>query len=137
MIINIIKTKLATLEQIREFRAGTSEVAFTIPAEEPRLRVLPGYIRVDTAHQGDQDRMKGTYHVNAVLSPRSGEPVASLERISEAQMLPVIARLLEGFPFEVHGFHSDSSSEYVKHDIVRLLEKPRMEFTKSRRRPDQ
>ena len=39
--------------------------------------------------------------------------MASVERIGEAYMLPVIALLLEGFPFAVRGFHSDSGSEYA------------------------
>jgi hypothetical protein len=31
---------------------------------EPEGR--PGYVRVDTVHQGDQDGVKGVYHINAV-----------------------------------------------------------------------
>ncbi len=100
----------------------------------PAPQGLPGYIRIDTVHQGDQDGMKGIYHVNAVDIVTQWELVASVERISEAYMLPVIALLLEGFPFEVRGFHSDSGSEYVNHDIARLLEKLRVEFTRSRPR---
>ncbi len=38
MVIGMNESKLATLEQIREFLSGTSNVAFAIPAEEPRLR---------------------------------------------------------------------------------------------------
>jgi len=40
MIIKMNETKLATLEQIREFPAGTTEVVFAIPAEEHRLRAF-------------------------------------------------------------------------------------------------
>jgi len=40
MVIDMNESKLATLEQIREFLAGTSDVAFAIPAEEPRLRAF-------------------------------------------------------------------------------------------------
>jgi hypothetical protein len=40
MIIKMNETKLATLEQIREFLAGTTEVVFAVPAEEPRLRAF-------------------------------------------------------------------------------------------------
>jgi len=100
----------------------------------PAPQGLPGYIRIDTVHQGDQDGMKGIYPVNAVDIITQWELVASVERISEAYMLPVIALLLEGFPFAVRGFHSDSGSEYVNHDIARMLEKLRVEFTRSRPR---
>jgi hypothetical protein len=100
----------------------------------PAPQGLPGYIRIDTVHQGDQDGMKGVYHINAVDIVTQWELVASVERVSEAYLLPVIALLLGGFPFEIRGFHSDSGSEYVNHEIARLLEKLRIEFTKSRPR---
>ena len=32
----------------------------------PAPQGLPGYIRIDTVHQGDQDGIKGIYHFNAV-----------------------------------------------------------------------
>jgi len=100
----------------------------------PAPKGLPGFIRIDTVHQGDQDGVKGVYHINAVDILTQWQLVACVERISEACLLPVIAVLLEGFPFQVLGFHSDSGSEYVNHDTARLLEKLRIEFTRSRPR---
>lgn len=100
----------------------------------PAPQGSPGYIRIDTVHQGDQDGVKGVYHINAVDIVTQWELVASVERISEAYLLPVIALLLDGFPFDIRGFHSDSGSEYINHDIAALLEKLRIEFTKSRPR---
>ena len=100
----------------------------------PAPQGLPGYIRIDTVHQGDLDQVKGVYHINAVDIVTQWELVASVEQISEAYLLPVIALLLEGFPFEIRGFHSDSGSEYVNHKVAELLEKLRVEFTKSRPR---
>jgi hypothetical protein len=44
MIIKMNETKLATLEQIREFLAGTSDVAFTIPANDAQLRAFVGMV---------------------------------------------------------------------------------------------
>jgi len=85
-------------------------------------------------HQGDLDGAKGVYHINAVDIVTQWQLVAAVERISEAFLLPVIALLLDGFPFAIRGFHSDSGSEYVNHDIAQLLEKLRVEFTKSRPR---
>ncbi len=32
----------------------------------PQLDGRPGYLRVDTVHQGDLDGTKGVYHINAV-----------------------------------------------------------------------
>lgn len=98
----------------------------------PAPQGVPGYIRIDTVHQGDLDGMKGVYHINAVDIVTQWELVASVEHISEAFLLPVISLLLEGFPFAIRGFHSDSGSEYVNHKTAALLEKLRVEFTKSR-----
>ena len=100
----------------------------------PAPHGLPGYIRIDTVHQGDQDGLKGVYHINAVDIVTQWELVACVERISEAYLLPVIALLLAGFPFVIRGFHSDSGSEFVNHEIAKLLEKLRVEFTRSRPR---
>ena len=100
----------------------------------PAPQGLPGYIRIDTVHQGDQDGIKGVYHINAVDIVTQWELVAAVEQISEAFLLPVIALLLDGFPFVVRGFHSDSGSEYINHKTARLLDKLHIEFTKSRPR---
>jgi len=100
------------------------------PAPEGR----PGFIRIDTVHQGDYDGRKGLYHINAVDIVTQWQLVASCERISEAYLLPVIGELLAGFPFAVLGFHSDGGSEYINGDVAKLLEKLRVEFTRSRPR---
>jgi len=86
------------------------------------------------ADQGDQDGAKGVYHINAVDIVTQWELAASVERISEAYLLPVIGLLLEGFPFNILGFHSDSGSEYLNHETAKLLDKLRIEFTRSRPR---
>jgi len=100
----------------------------------PAPQGLPGYIRIDTVHQGDFDGAKGVYHINAVDIVTQWELVACVERISEAFLLPVIALLLEGFPFAVLGFHSDGGSEYINRDTAALLNKLNIEFTRSRPR---
>ena len=99
----------------------------------PAPQGLPGYIRIDTVHQGDLDGAKGVYHINAVDIVTQWQLTAAVERISEAFLLPVIALLLDGFPFVILGFHSDYGGEYVNHQVAQLLEKLRVEFTKSRR----
>lgn len=77
---------------------------------------------------------KVSTHINAVDIVTQWELMASVEQISEAYLLPVIELLLEGFPFAIRGFHSDPGSEYVNHKTAKLLEKLRVEFTKSRPR---
>lgn len=94
----------------------------------------PGFIRIDSVHQGDQDGAKGLYHINAVDCVTQYEIVATCERLSEAFLLPVLEQILAGFPFVVLGFHADNGSEYVNYTVARLLDKLRIEFTKSRPR---
>ena len=100
----------------------------------PRPEGRPGFLRVDSVHQGDLDGIKGLYHINLVDEVTQFQFVGSVERISEHFLLPVLAALLDAFPFAILGFHSDNGSEYVNHRIAALLEKLRVEFTKSRSR---
>ncbi len=100
------------------------------PAPEGR----PGFIRIDSVHQGDLDGAKGLYHINAVDCVTQWQVVATVQTISEAYLLPVIGRMLEQFPFVILGFHADNGSEYVNHQVAELLEKLRVEFTRSRPR---
>ena len=97
---------------------------------EPQGR--PGYLRVDTVHQGDWDGAKGVYHINAVDTVTQWQVVGCTSKISEAYLLPVLAAVLEQFPFSILGFHVDNGSEYINHRVAQMLEKLRVEFTKSR-----
>jgi transposase InsO family protein len=101
----------------------------------PRPNNRPGYLRVDSVHQGDQDGIKGVYHINAVDCVTQYEGVATCERISEAFLIPVLQALLESFPFTILGFHSDNGSEYINRQVAQLLNKLLIEEqTKSRSR---
>jgi len=100
----------------------------------PAPQGRPGFIRIDSVHQGDQDGVKGLYHINAVDCVTQWEIVATCERLSEAYLLPVIDTVLESFPFQILGFHADNGSEYINHTVAEMLEKLRVEFTKSRPR---
>ena len=94
----------------------------------------PGYIRVDTVHQGDRDGEKGVYHINAVDEVTQWEIVASVERISEYYLEPVLKSILAGFPFIIRGFHSDNGSEFINKTVAKLLNKLLIRFTKCRPR---
>ncbi len=93
-----------------------------------------GFIRIDSVHQGELDGAKGLYHINAVDCVTQWQVVATVQNISEAYLLPVIEQMLEQFPFKILGFHADNGSEYVNHKVAELLEKLRVEFTRSRPR---
>ena len=49
-------------------------------------------------------------------------------------MIPALKDMLAAFPFKIKGFHSDNGSEYINYSVAELLEKMRVNFTKSRPR---
>jgi hypothetical protein len=99
---------------------------------KPQPNGTPGYLRIDTVHQGDQDGRKGIYHINAVDQVTQWEIVAAVPQISEFWLLPVLEAILMQFPFVILGFHSDNGSEFINYTVARLLEKLLIEQTKSR-----
>lgn len=100
----------------------------------PNPQGQPGYLRVDTVHQGDQNGTKGVFHINAVDEVTQWQIVAATERISEAWLQPVLRTMLEQFPFRILGFHSDNGSEFLNATVAKLLGKLLIEQTKSRPR---
>ena len=94
----------------------------------------PGYIRIDTVHQGDYRGSKGVYHINAVDEETQFEIVSSTEKISENFLIPVLESIITQFPFTIRGFHSDNGSEYINRNVAALLNKLLIELTKSRPR---
>jgi len=98
----------------------------------PDPRDRPGFLRVDTVHQGDWEGVKGVYHINAVDAVTQWEVVGCVARISEHYLLPVLEAILHQFPFRLLGFHTDNGSEYVNHTVAQLLKTLLVEFTKSR-----
>ena len=101
---------------------------------KPQPNGQPGYLRVDTVHQGDLDGFKGLYHINAVDEVSQFEIVCAVEKISERYLIPVLEQLLDQFPFIILGFHADNGSEYINQHVVKLLKKLLIELTKSRAR---
>lgn len=94
----------------------------------------PGYLRIDTVHQGDRDGVKGLYHINAVDQVTQWQVVGATPHISEAWLLPLLEAMLEQFPFRIRGFHSDNGSEFINYQVSSLLNKLLIEQTKSRPR---
>jgi len=119
-------------------QAWTKTRPVTVPIGERRAPApnnRPGYLRVDSVHQGDQDGLKGVYHINAVDCVTQYEGVATCEKISEAFLIPVLEALLQSFPFVILGFHTDNGSEYINRHVAKLLNTLLIEEqTKSRSR---
>lgn len=108
----------------------------------------PGYIRIDSVHQGDlpmDERTphhggaadvsaKGVYHINFVDEVTQWELIACVATIGSRDLLPVIEAILIQFPFIVIEFHADNGSEYINRLVVKLLNTLLIDLTKSRPR---
>ena len=100
----------------------------------PRPEGRAGFVRIDTVHQGDLDSIKGVYHITCVDAVCQWQVEACVQGISEAFLLPVLELIIEQFPFVILGFHSDNGSEFINGPVAKILEKLRIEQTKSRSR---
>jgi transposase InsO family protein len=103
---------------------------------KPQPQGQPGFLRLDTVHQGDQPNggQKGVYHINAVDEVTQWQVAGATPRIAEAYLEPVLEHMLRQFPFRILGFHSDNGSEFINKTVAQLLEKLRVEQTKSQPR---
>ena len=100
---------------------------------QPEPKGKPGYLRVDTVHQGHHDGKQGLFHINAVDTVTQWQVVGCVETICESHLIPVLEAMIHQFPFRILGFHSDNGSEYINENVVKLLNKLLVEeFTKSR-----
>jgi len=131
-IYNLRKTKL--------YRSKRGVVELTAPQRRARWAERrrpdpggePGWLRVDTVHQGRQDGRPGPYHINIVDTVTQWELVGCCQTLSEKELRTMIAALLEQFPFRVRGFHSDNGGEYINQGVGRLLKRLQVAFTASR-----
>jgi transposase InsO family protein len=94
----------------------------------------PGYLRLDTVHQGDTAEAKGVYHINAVDEVTQWQIAGATPRISELYLVPLLQGMLRQFPFRILGFHTDNGSEFINRTVAELLNKLLIEQTKSRPR---
>jgi transposase InsO family protein len=102
--------------------------------KKPAPNGQPGFLRIDTVHQGDGPEGKGIYHINAVDEVTQWQVVLATPRISEAWLMPLLESIPQQFPFVILNFHSDNGSEFINKTVAQLLEKLLIEQTKSRPR---
>jgi len=141
-LAGISPSHLYTLRKRSGYRATVIHYEKTKPTKIPigeRRRPAPngepGFIRVDSVHQGDDPVTgKGVYYVNFVDEVTQWQLVACVEKISEQYLRPVFETILGEFPFVVQNFHSDNGSEFVNRVVAELLDKLRIHQTKSRPR---
>lgn len=140
-IKDISVSHLYNLRSTRQYISHSLTVRKTNPAKiligqrmKPDNHGIPGFLRVDTVHQGDLDKEKGVYHINIVDEVTQWEIIGCVEKISELYLLPLLADLLEQFPFLIINFHSDNGSEFINKQVAEMLNKMMIKQTKSRAR---
>ena len=141
---SLAKVSVAQLYRLRQSRRYREQSIVYQPTRPTKVSIgerrrpepngRPGYLRVDTVHQGDLEGSKGVYHINAVDEVTQWQVVGATAQISEAYLLPVLKVMLQQFPFQIRGFHSDNGSEFINHTVAKLLNKLLIEQTKSRPR---
>ena len=141
-LASISNGHIYNLRKTRAYRTGRLSLRGTRPTRvaiatrrKPRPGGRPGFLRVDTVHQGDRGREKGIYIINVVDEVTQFQHLGAVPRVTEHFLLPQLEALITAFPFQVTGFHADNGSEYINHRVARLLSKLHVrEFTKSRPR---
>jgi hypothetical protein len=81
-------------KQRRHFTKTQSRQVPISELRKPQPNGEPDYIRIDTVHQGDLDKQKGVYHINAVDEVTQFEVVCSVERIRERYLIPVLTQMI-------------------------------------------
>ena len=140
-IANISVTHIYNLRKSVYYQRLTKKYGKTKPKvvnigerRKPKPNGIPGYLRVDTVHQGDQEKQKGVYHINIVDEVTQWEYVGAVEKITERYLIPLLLKLIKIYPFVVFEFHADNGSEYINKFVVNMLNRLLIKLTKSRSR---
>lgn len=141
MISHISVSHIYNLRETNQYVSNSSTFTKTNPTQrrigerrKPQPGGIPGFLRVDSVHQGNQEKEKGVYYVNIVDEVTQWEMTGCVEGISEFFLTPLLETLLESYPFRIVNFHSDNGSEYINETVSWLLNKLHIDQTKSRSR---
>ena len=102
--------------------------------QKPQPQGRPGFIRIDSVHQGDRHKTKGVYHINSIDEITQFEFIGAVQAPTEEHMLPLLEQLINAYPFIILGFHADNGSEYINQHVAAMLNKLLIKLTKSRPR---
>ena len=140
-ISRISSAHIYNLRGTRQYQSHSLTIKKTNPRKipigerrKPDSQGKPGFLRVDSVHQGDLDKEKGVYHINIVDEVTQWEILGCVERISEYFLIPLLKDLIEQLPFVILGFHSDNGSEFINKQVAQLLNKLLIQQTKCRAR---
>jgi len=140
-IAKISVSHLYNLRGTRIYQSNSITVKKTNPVKnnigkraKPDPQGIPGYLRIDTVHQGDYEGKKGAYHINVGDEVIQWEITGCIQRISEFYLLPLLKDILDQFPCRLVNFHSDNGSEFINKQVAAMLNKLLITQTKSRAR---
>ena len=140
-ISQISSSHIYNLRETRQYKSHSLTVKKTNAVKvsigerkKPEPQDRPGFLRVDSVHQGDCGKKKGVYHINIVDEVLQWEIVGAVEKISEYHLEPLLKDLIEQLPFKIINFHSDNGSEFINKVVAKLLNKLLIQQTKSRAR---
>ena len=98
---NISVSRLYDLKKTEVFKTTALTYTKTRPVQipigerkKPYPGGKPGYLRVDSVHQGDKDKEKGVYHINLVDEVTQWEIIMCVEGISEFFLAPALEAAL-------------------------------------------
>ena len=142
---NLSKISVAQIYNIRnskKYKALGGTYDHTAPVvrisigtkSKPQPNGKPGYIRVDTVHQGKFKDNNSIYHIHAIDEVTQYEAIVAVPEINQTFMLPALEKLLNMFPFKIIEFHSDNGSEFINYKVLELLNKSNTTLTRSRSR---
>src|SRR3989344_4647605 len=111
VLLRLARISPAQVYRLRQHRRYREE-ALTIEKTKPRQTPIgerrkpepagaPGFLRVDTVHQGDFGKNKGVYHINLVDEVTQWEVIVAVEQISEECVEPALKAAFELFPFRI------------------------------------
>ena len=138
---NISISRIYDLRGTRQYASASTTFTDTDPVSrnigerrKPRPEGKPGYLRVDSVHQGDHEGEKGVYYINLIDEVLQWELLVCVEGIAEQFLKPALETILLCFPFKIMNFHSDNGSEYINYKVADILNRLTISQTKSRSR---
>lgn len=140
-LARISPSHIYNLRQERRYKEEAVTIEKTKPVavpigerRKPETNGEPGFLRVDTVHQGDFDKEKGVYHVNMVDEILQWEVVMAVEQISESCMEEALEEAFPLFACTTQNYHSDNGGENINYTVAKLLKKLTITQTKGRPR---
>lgn len=138
---DISTAQLYRLRGTRQYREHAFTYEKTKPTQvpigerrKPEPQGKPGFLRVDTVHQGDFGKEKGVYHINHVDEVTQWEVIVAVEQLIEICMEPALEEAFSLVPFGIKNFHSDNGSEFINDVVQQFLVRYQSKQTKGRPR---